>query len=130
MVVRPRRILVVEDDKVIRSTLVDVLELEGYEARSAGDGEQALGVLADWKPDLIVLDLMMPRMDGRQFRVEQQKRPALADIPVIVLSAGRDLAGQTADLAPAGILAKPFDLDDFLQVIQRHTSAPSDPRIG
>jgi CheY-like chemotaxis protein len=113
----PQRVLVVEDDAVIRGMLVDFLELEGYTVRSAADGSEALAVLGDWPPDLILLDLMMPRMDGWQFRAAQRALPGLGDVPVVVLSAGRDLAERTAALAPAAVIRKPFDLDEVLTVL-------------
>src|SRR5881392_3915466 len=93
-------VLVVEDDEDIRDSLVEFLGDEGYEARGAGNGREALSLLAAIAPPpcLIILDLMMPVMDGRTFREEQLRRPDVADIPVIVISAYRDLAAQTEGL--------------------------------
>jgi CheY-like chemotaxis protein len=116
------RVLIVEDDAVIRDTLADLLDLEGYEARAVTDGEQALAVLDDWTPDVILLDLMMPRMDAWAFREEQRRRPAIARIPIVVLSAGRDLPTRTRDLDPTAIIPKPFDLEVVLHTVQRLTS--------
>jgi DNA-binding response OmpR family regulator len=122
MAERATRVLVVEDDQVIRDTIADALDLEGYEARVAMDGEEALDVLEGWVPDLIILDLMMPRMDAWRFRREQRARPTVAEVPILVLSAGRDLPEKTRELDPAAIIPKPFDLDDLTRTIRELTS--------
>ena len=87
----PARVLVVDDDTILRTVLCESLADEGYEVRPADNGRHALALLGDWTPDVIVLDLMMPGMDGWAFRGAQLGRRAVAHIPVIVLSATRDL---------------------------------------
>ncbi len=118
---RPARrsagVLVIDDDGSIRGFLAEALIDEGYTVRTADDGKRALEVLGAWRPDLILLDLMMPEMDGWTFRAEQLARAEIADIPVIVLSAARDLESWAATLAPAGVFSKPFDLDALLAAI-------------
>ena len=87
-------VLVVDDDLDIRSALIDVLEDHGFEAKGAINGRDALDKLqaaGEEKPCLIVLDLMMPVMDGRAFRETQLGKPALAGIPVLIISAYRDI---------------------------------------
>jgi CheY-like chemotaxis protein len=86
-----RRVLVVDDDPGIRRMVSLVLAGEGYDVRTAEDGRQALDLLASWHPAVILLDLMMPVMDGWTFLVAQQADPVLAPIPVIVMSASGDL---------------------------------------
>ncbi len=110
-------VLVVDDDASIQGFLAEALTDEGYEVRTAGDGRQALDVLGGWRPHLILLDLMMPEMDGWEFRARQRSRTDVADIPVIILSATRDLAAQAAALGPARVFSKPFDLDALLTAI-------------
>jgi CheY-like chemotaxis protein len=102
-------VLVVEDDFDIRESLVDLLEDDGMEAVSAKDGRDGLLALR-MNPDvrLILLDLSMPMMDGRAFRAEQLADPALASIPVVVLSAEPDIASAAAELGAAFALPKPF----------------------
>jgi two-component system chemotaxis response regulator CheY len=117
----PRRVLVVDDDDAIRNLLDDVLELEGYESRTAPDGASALAAARDWTPDLIVLDLMMPRMDGWQFREAQLEQPSLREVPVLVVSASRRASDAYRDLGAAAVVAKPFDLDDLIGTIDRLT---------
>jgi two-component system, chemotaxis family, chemotaxis protein CheY len=114
-----RRALIVEDDAIVRGTVVEALAMDGWEVRTASDGADALAVLAGWVPDVITLDLMMPGMDGWAFRAEQRRRPELAGVPVVVLSASRWLAAATEALAPAAALAKPFDLDELLGTLER-----------
>src|SRR5688572_13333187 len=102
-----RTILLVDDDNDIRETYGEVLVDEGYQVVLARDGLEALEYLEGTAtlPDLILLDLMMPRMDGNQFRGRQLETPRLADIPVVVISASQSRgiqAGQT--LKPFGVL--------------------------
>src|SRR5687768_15476065 len=115
----PLRVLVVDDDEAIRDLLDDVLELEGYEARCAPDGEAALSVASDWTPDVIVLDLMMPKMDGWQFREAQRGVPHLRDVPVLVVSVSQRARDAYHELGAAAVVAKPFDLDELIRTINR-----------
>ena len=117
-----RRVLVVDDDATIRGFVSEALADEGYEIRTASNGRRALDVLREWKPNLIVLDLMMPEMDGWTFRAEQRKLPDAADVPVVVLSAVRDLRAQAATLEAASVLGKPFELDELLRTVGRFTA--------
>lgn len=116
------RVVIVEDDELIRESLLEVLADHGYEAIGAGDGREALDKLAtlDPLPCLIVLDLMMPGMDGREFRRIQREDPVLKEIPVVVISAFRDLDEIAKEMAPAGHFKKPLKLQDFLAIIQTH----------
>lgn len=111
------RVLVVDDDEIIQGFLFEALADEGYDVKTAANGRQALAVLSSWVPHLIVLDLMMPEMDGWAFRAEQVRREHLARVPVIVLSATRDLERQAAVLGAAGVFAKPFDLNALLSTV-------------
>jgi DNA-binding response OmpR family regulator len=112
------RVLVVDDDDLIRDTLATALSDEGYSVRVAGDGRAALDTLGAWRPDLIVLDLMMPIMDGQAFRVAQRSAPVTADIPVIVLSAAHNVHARAAGLGAAAVFAKPFDLIALLDAVE------------
>ena len=110
-------ILVVDDDEHIRELVCEALDFEGYEARAAGDGRAALDVLAQWRPDLILLDLNMPRMDGWMFCARQRETPEIADIPIALMSAAHNLRARPLPCEPAVILEKPFDLDHLLQSV-------------
>jgi CheY-like chemotaxis protein len=114
------RILVVEDDPGSREAISLVLELQGYAVDSAANGLEALNHLQqDERPCLILLDLMMPVLDGRGFRARQRQDPALADIPVVVVSADGSVAQKAASLGAAGYLQKPVEVDELLAAVQR-----------
>ena len=118
----PSRVLVVEDDEDVRDLLKTLLGVLGHEVREATNGEEALTILREgWRPDLIVLDLMMPVMNGWAFRSEQRRIEGAGDIPVIVLSARRN----DGDIEAAEVLPKPFDLDVFLGAVSKHGLGPA-----
>lgn len=121
------RILIVEDEDTIGRILVEVLTDEGYRVRWARNGCEALEVLQDWEPQLILLDLMMPVMDGWGFRTAQLRLGAsAADVPVIVLSAARETSTQMGELGVAEALSKPFELHQVLDAVARWIrSSPS-----
>jgi DNA-binding response OmpR family regulator len=114
---RNGRILVVDDDALIRDTLATALGDEGYAVRVAPDGRAALSSIGNWRPDLIVLDLMMPVMSGVEFRAAQRSVADTAQIPVIVLSAAHEVQARAAGLEPAAVFSKPFDLAALLDAI-------------
>jgi CheY-like chemotaxis protein len=108
--------MIVEDDYDTREMLGRFLELEGFEVRSAANGDLALQALQGCRPCVIILDLMMPVMNGWQFREAQQRDPALATIPVVVITA----AGPRQEIPPIsanGWLSKPVDFDRLLATI-------------
>ncbi len=119
-------ILVVEDDASIRDTLRELLEDEGYRVLWAENGIEALRQLRTCTPGVILLDLMMPVMDGWQLRKELQRDPALAHIPVVVVSAEHRLDRAVAALAVQGWLAKPFELQALLTTLRRFCPPPAD----
>ena len=116
-----RRILIIEDDADVRESLSEVLLSEGYEIAEAQDGAEGLRAARDQLPDLILLDLMMPIMNGWDFRTAQMADPALAPIPVVVISA--TLPDQVHAIGAVAHLHKPFDLVDLIDTVQRHAPA-------
>lgn len=115
-------ILVVEDDQSIRETLQFALELEGYKVFGAENGRKALEILPHIsKPCLILLDLMMPVMNGWEFSEAVKKDALLADIPVVVVSAFVDKA-QT--IKSKGIIKKPIDLETLFQTVKQWCGRP------
>jgi CheY-like chemotaxis protein len=113
-------VLVVDDDRDIRDSVVELLEDHGYQAIGASNGREALDVLRTRPaPCLILLDLMMPVMDGRGFREEQLKNPAWTEIPVIVISAYSDVEQQARALA-VDHLRKPLAMRPLMDAIRRH----------
>ncbi len=121
-------VFIVEDDVDTREMLGRFLELEGYHVESAANGKLALERLDAGMPAcVILLDLMMPVMDGWQFRREQARHAALADIPVIIVSAaGRDRIQQ---IDADAYLLKPIDLDELLAQVTQYCS-PGPARLG
>jgi len=114
----PRRILLVEDDPDIRVSLHSILTDEGFEVVGCTNGREALERLGGSPlPDLIILDLMMPVMDGWQFRIQQKNDPALAQIPVIAISA--DASSKAAAIDAAAYLNKPFDHAKLMSAVDR-----------
>lgn len=111
-------VLVVEDDLDIREVMRMVLEASGYQVLEAGDGAEALVVARAHHPRLILLDLMMPGMDGFQFRESQLRDPAIATIPVVIVSGGGAVPQKAAELGAAGYLIKPTDLQRLLAVLR------------
>jgi CheY-like chemotaxis protein len=109
------RVLVVDDDSELRRVLALALADEGYDVRAAPDGWAALELLEAWRPRVILLDLMMPGMDGWAFRARQLATPVAAEVPVIVLSADRDVRVEA--LRPAAFLPKPFNLQALLDAV-------------
>jgi CheY-like chemotaxis protein len=112
-----KRILVVDDDTATLEILSDVLTDHGYEVATSGDGRDALDRLKNSRTDLIILDLMMPVMNGWQFRNAQRADPELRDIPVIAISA--DNSEQAAAVHADQYLRKPFRAEELLVSIER-----------
>jgi CheY-like chemotaxis protein len=112
-------VLIVEDDEGVRQSLGDFLRQEGYTVESACDGAQALDLLQrEPLPSLIVFDLMMPGMDGVEFRSRQLADERIAGIPVIVISARPDVAEQARLLNADDFLAKPMSFEELIHVVQ------------
>jgi len=109
------KILVVDDEPAIRELIVAVLEDEGYIAIGAGSGLRALELLPDERPDLVLMDIMMPEMDGREALRRMRNRPDLATIPVVMMSAA--FAPNRIGQRVSGFLPKPFDLDHLLTTV-------------
>ncbi len=114
-------VLVVDDDYDIRASLIEVLGSEGYTVVGAGNGLEALKQLQRSVPALILLDIMMPLMNGIQFRNEQVRNPPWAKVPVIVMTARsrEELALQGMSLEGIGYLRKPVDLRTLLGLVER-----------
>jgi CheY-like chemotaxis protein len=119
-------ILIVEDDLDVSRLLAEILEAEGYRTATAANGCEALNHLRknSHYPDLILLDMMMPVMDGWKFREEQQKLPALASIPVVTVTADGDARGKAASIQAAGYLSKPLQIDSLLDEVERICGLP------
>lgn len=124
-------VMIVEDDPDVRESIADVLEDCSYRSLAAANGREALDRLraSSHKPCVILLDIMMPVMDGWQFRQIQRDDPELGHIPVVVLTAHADIRRVAEHLAAAASLAKPVQLDVLLDTVSRFCGQdPSHPR--
>jgi CheY-like chemotaxis protein len=116
-----RDILVVDDEPDIRESLKEVLELEGYRVVAASNGREALDRLPDMsKPCVILLDLMMPVMNGWEFAEAVQADAVLADIPIVVVTAfSQEVESERRRIATRGVVAKPVDLNSLIRMVTR-----------
>lgn len=115
------RVLVVDDEPDIRATVQAMLEIEGYLVEQAANGADALAVIEREPPDLVILDMRMPVLDGWAFSTELRRRGH--EIPVVVMTAARDAARWATEIAAAAFVAKPFRFDDLLGAVERARSA-------
>jgi signal transduction histidine kinase len=123
------RLLLVEDDASIRLALSDMLEDEGFAVTTAINGRDALDELRQSAPpDVIVLDLMMPVMDGWEFRVEQRSDPMLAGIPLLAMSA--DLSAKARAIAADGYVRKPIDFPELLHKLRDVVARATKQRLA
>ena len=113
----PKTILVVDDEPVVVEIVKRKLQEVGYEAMTAYDGEQALAQLSKKVPDLILLDIQMPKMNGYTFIVEKSKAPAYVDIPVIVLTAYSEMEPLFKRHGVRSYLLKPLKLKELLDQV-------------
>jgi CheY-like chemotaxis protein len=117
-------ILIVEDDMDIREALEQILEGEGYQVVSAPNGKVALDRMREFKPQLVLLDLMMPVMNGWQFRQNQRQDDALAHVPVVIISADGSARREATAMGVQGFMQKPIELEDLLGVVATHVPTP------
>lgn len=115
------RVLVVDDDRVIQQLLEVNLELEGYEVAKASNGEEAIALVRSYKPDLVLLDVMMPKLDGRETCRRIKADPETKDVPIIFLSArAQDMdVNSGLELGASAYVTKPFDPVELLDTVAR-----------
>lgn len=124
------RVLVVEDDSRIQKMLRTVLLSEKYDVQSATDGRAALTALRSDPPDLVILDLMLPDVDGWQVMAQMRSDNSYARIPVLILSAVHDLARESLRIGASDFLRKPFGIDALLDKVARLTGGPQGARAA
>jgi CheY-like chemotaxis protein len=122
-------VLVVEDDVDAREAMKSALELHGYPVVTAADGSEALDQLRNGlKPCLILLDLMMPGMDGFQFVNEKRQDPRISGIPVVIYSGHHDAKSNAARLGAEGYFQKPVDVQSLLSLVETYRARPASTR--
>ncbi len=123
----PKTVLVIDDDQDIVSLVVMVLEVEGYRVQAAADGREGLQKLRQMMPDLILLDMKMPVMDGWEFAREFRARYG-SNVPIVVLTAAEDARRRAEEIGAVGWIGKPFDLDTLVAVVDRHVRGDTQDR--
>ena len=119
-----KHVLVIDDDRFILEIIIEILQREGYSVEGTQNGQLALEALnRDPLPDLILLDLMMPEMDGFQFREQQLQSPRIQAIPTVVMSADGAAHKNSQRLSGAYYLKKPIDLETLLETVKRFAFA-------
>lgn len=106
-----------EDDPDVRAAIAEILALDGYCVAEAADGAEGLACARSDHPDLILLDLMMPGLNGWEFRAKQEADPSISEIPVVVVTACPPQDPHVQRVHPAAYLYKPFDVDDLLRAV-------------
>ncbi len=115
------RILVVEDDPGVAELVQVVLTGEGYTVALARDGAEGLLLARDWRPDLVLLDVQLPKVDGSTVVRRLKAEPETAEIPIVLMSAGRTIRSHSDELQEAdAALAKPFDIEALLTQVAFH----------
>lgn len=117
------RILVIDDDEAIRELTTMILADDGYEVLTAPDGAAALAIAERQPPSVILLDMRMPVMDGWKFASAYRSMPG-QHAPIIVVSAAHDAEAWATEIGADAVLPKPFDLDDLLLLVERHSKVP------
>jgi CheY-like chemotaxis protein len=112
-------ILVVDDDAAIRDVVADILEMSDYHVKTASNGAEALEHIRGDQPAAVLLDLMMPVMDGWEFLRRCRSERSCAQVPVVVMSAAHDAALAADQFGAQGYLTKPFDMDTVLELVGR-----------
>ena len=117
-----KTVLVVDDEPVLRTIVREILHEEGYAVIEAADGRVMLEIMARQRPDLVLMDVMMPGVDGREAYRQLRSRPEHSDIPVVMMSAAVPAHG--LDPSIAGFMAKPFDLTQLVELVVRLIGRP------
>lgn len=118
-----RRVLIIEDEPDIREDIADILTEEGFNVATAENGDVGLKLLRNGMFCVVLLDLMMPVLDGWAFRAEQVKDSAIAKVPVVVVSGDGHVEQKVSSLKASGYLKKPFAVDDLVEIVTRFCQA-------
>lgn len=114
-----RRVLIVDDEEGFRDGVADLLGMEGYKVSVARDAVEAVRLVPEFRPEVILLDLRMPLLDGEGFLRGMNGLPASARVPVVLVSAKEDLAAVAVRTGAAGYLCKPFEAPQLLSMLHR-----------
>jgi CheY-like chemotaxis protein len=112
-------ILIVDDDQAIRDVVSDILEMSDYQVKTACNGAEALETMRVDRPAAVLLDLMMPVMNGWEFLRQYKVEVPVAPVPVVIMSAARDASAVAGQLGAQAFLSKPFEIEAILAVVGR-----------
>jgi len=113
------RVLVIEDEALIATVVVETLNDEGYEARTAADGYAALALVQTWTPCLVLLDILLPALDGHAVLRELRRLEAMADVPVVLVAGAGGPLLSDERMHVADVIRKPFRLELLVDVVAR-----------
>jgi CheY-like chemotaxis protein len=122
MTLNLKTVLVVDDEPVLRTIVREILHEEGYAVIEAADGRVMLEIVAREHPDLVLMDVMMPGIDGREAYQQLRSNPEHRDVPVVMMSAG--VRPIRLDPSIAGFMAKPFDVTQLIELVARLIGHP------
>jgi two-component system, OmpR family, alkaline phosphatase synthesis response regulator PhoP len=120
---RPTKIFICEDDVGIAEVMKTILETEGYQVLLFTDGSGIMDEVEKEKPDLILIDLWMPGMDGKTVAEKLKQNPETANLPVIIVSASSELPEVAEEVQAAAYLAKPFHIKELCETVKQHLGA-------
>ena len=115
-------VLIIEDEKLIIVSTQMVLEAAGFRVESAMNGEEGIGKAKTIKPDLILLDIMMPGIDGWETLTRLKRDPETSGVPVIIFTAREHARGhqKSAEMGAADYFRKPFEPDELIELVEKH----------
>jgi len=113
--------LIVEDDESLRQAITTILEMDGYPVRSVSNGAEALEAIEEQAPSLVLLDMVMPVLDGREFAAALKARDI--ELPILVMSSSHDPRKSAEEIRAAGAIAKPFDVQELLAKVDQFRAA-------
>jgi twitching motility two-component system response regulator PilH len=118
----PSRILVIDDQPNLRLLVSKILEIEGYQVSTAANGDEGIALAKSEKPDLILMDVMMPKKNGYQLAAELKLKEATQQIPIVLMTGTSQMVGEGIQLTTPAIdkLAKPFGRDELIQIVKRN----------
>jgi two-component system, chemotaxis family, chemotaxis protein CheY len=120
----PKRILVVDDEPTIRELIIDALRESAFQVEGAANGAEGLEITRRWLPHAIVLDLMMPRLDGTGFVQLMRLNPDLAAVPVLLVTAAYGAEQEAERMGARAFLPKPFELDRLVELVGELAGSP------
>lgn len=116
-----KKILICEDDSGISELIRIILEENGFKTKITANGKGIQKIVKEFAPNLILLDLWLPGMDGKEIVKLLKKDPITKNISIIIVSALNDVEKQVQNSGVDGFIAKPFDINDFLMIVKKHT---------